>query len=207
MGPSIPFLAVAFRRPRQRPAYGRLWHTRTAPRYPRAGRRVLGRHLGYRRCDDGVMLVSDAGLALPAYRVFNEMSTRRGMFPPRPGSSDSRCGSSAAARSQIYKKTRPRRGFAHGESAGPRTPSEIIQSAGGREPHPGEETTRDMHAQRAAKAIGQGSASAGRSRPHNPTRSCLAVGAAGEDRKPPRPAENPLRTSVTTRSPPPPDVL
>jgi hypothetical protein len=34
--------------------------------------------------------------------------------------------------------------------------------------------------------------------PHYPTRSCLAVGAAGEDRKPPRPAENPCEH----RSPP-----
>jgi hypothetical protein len=120
---------------------------------------------GYRSLVSRRVLPRRCGLALERVRKSRRVVCRRGSSPHGLGSSGGRRGSSAAARSQICKTTRPRRGFAHGESAGPRTPSEIIQSAGGREPHPGEETTRDMHAQRAAEAIGQGSASAGHSRP------------------------------------------
>ena len=66
---------------------------------------------GYRRYRDGVMLVSDGVPSAAGQRVFNEMPTRRGMFSPSRGGHDSRDGSSAAARSQIYKNESLGRGL------------------------------------------------------------------------------------------------
>jgi hypothetical protein len=66
--------------------------------------------------------------------------------------------------SQTIKITTPA-GFTHNVRAAARTQSEIIQNQGCVGMPSGGEAARGMHAQRATKAIGQGSASAGRSRP------------------------------------------